>query len=176
MQGGSQMAITDLIPWKKDEIKVPISRKEEEKALLDLRSRMNRMFDDFFERPFSLSPVFGESMFMGDFAPSMDLSETDKEFTLSAELPGMDPEDIHITVDRNVLTISGEKRAEKEEEGERFYRVERSYGTFRRMIPFPEDADENNIDATFKRGVLKVKLPKTAEDLKKSKRIKIKVD
>lgn len=168
------MAITDLIPWKKDETKVSIHRGEEEDELLDLRSRMNRLFDDFFERPFSLSPFFGESAFMGEFAPSIDLSETDQELTISAELPGMEPEDIHITLERNTLTISGEKRAEKEEEGKRFYRVERSYGRFRRSIALPEGIDENKIDASFKRGVLKVKLPKTDKAQKESKRIKIK--
>ncbi|MGD2157536.1 MAG: Hsp20/alpha crystallin family protein [Anaerolineales bacterium] len=170
------MAITDLIPWKKDETSVPVRRRQGEEAFLDLRKQMNRLFDEFFERPFGLSPFFGDSTLWGDFAPQMDVSETDKEITISAELPGAEPEDIHITLDRNILTISGEKRAEKEEGGKRFYRVERSYGSFRRSIPLPEGVDEDQIDANFKRGVLKVKLPKTAEAQKKSKRITIKTD
>ena len=168
------MPITDLVPWKKNETSVPVRRRQEEDTLLDLRSQMNRLFDEFFERPFGLSPFFGESNLMGDFAPRLDISETDKEVTISAELPGMEPEDIHISLDRNTLTISGEKQAEKEEKDKRFYRVERSYGSFHRSIPLPNEVDENKIDATFKRGVLKVKLPKTRAAQEKSKRITIK--
>jgi HSP20 family protein len=168
------MAITDLIPWKKDDNNIPVRRRQEEDALLDLRSQMNRLFDDFFERPFGLSPFFDEASMMGDFAPRLDVSETDKEINVSAELPGMEPEDIHITIDRNSLTISGEKRAEKEEKSKRHYRIERSYGSFQRSIPLPSEVDEEKIDATFKRGVLKVRLPKLEGVDEKSKRISIK--
>lgn len=168
------MAITDLIPWKKNESNVAIRRRQEEDNLLGLRTQMNRLFDDFFERPFGLSPFIGESGLMGDFAPRLDISETEKEITISAELPGLEPEDINITLDRNTLTISGEKRAEKEEKGKRFYRVERSYGSFHRSIPLPNEVDESKIDAAFKRGVLKVKLPKTQAAQEQSKHITIK--
>jgi HSP20 family protein len=174
MKGDLKMVITDLIPWKKDESRVPVRRRQQEDSLLDLRSQMNRLFDEFFERPFGISPFFGEAAFVGDFAPRMDVSETDKEITISAELPGLEPEDINITIDRNVLLISGEKHAEKEEKDKRYYRIERSYGSFRRSIPLPSDVDEHEIDATFKRGVLKVKLPKTQAAQEESKRIKIK--
>lgn len=169
------MAITDLIPWKRNETSVPVRRSQEEDQLLDLRSRMNSLFDDFFERPFGgLSPFFGESSLMGDFAPRLDVSETDQELLISAELPGMEPEDIDISLDRGMLTISGEKRAEKEEKGKRFYRVERSFGSFHRSVPLPDEVDENKVDASFKRGVLKVKLPKTQAAKEKNKRITIK--
>ena len=167
------MAITDLIPWKRDKSDLTIQR-EGDDALLDFRNQMNRLFDSFFERPFSLSPYFGESTFSRDFAPQLDVSETEKEISISAELPGMEPEDIHITLDRHMLTISGEKRAEKEDKGKHYYRVERSYGNFQRSIALPEGVDENKIDATFKRGVLKINLPKTAEFQKQSKRIQVK--
>jgi HSP20 family protein len=163
------MPIKDLIPWNKSESQVPVRRGEDEKTLLDLRGRMNRMFDEFFERPFGLGPNI-----MGDFAPSLDVSETDKEITISAELPGLEPDDIHISLERNTLTISGEKQAEKEEQDKRYYWHERSYGSFYRSIPLPEEVDDDKIDATFKHGVLQVKLPKTAEAQKKSKRITIK--
>lgn len=111
---------------------------------------------------------------MGDFAPRLDISDTDKEISIAAELPGLEPEDIHISMDHNTLTISGEKRAGKEEKDKRFYRVERSYGSFQRSIPLPDEIDEDKIDATFKRGVLRVKLPKTQAAQKRSKRIAIK--
>lgn len=135
---------------------------------------MNRMFDEFFERPFGLSPFFGETTSMGGFAPRLDISETDKEITISAELPGLEPEDINISLARGALTIIGEKRAEKEEKGKRFYRVERSYGSFHRSIALPDEVEDNKIDATFKRGVLKVILPKTQTAQDKNKRISIK--
>jgi len=168
------MSITDLIPWKKNETSVPIRHEREDDALLDLRTQMNNLFDEFFERPFGLSPFFSDSTFMGDFAPRLDISETDKEITISAELPGVEPDDLNISLDRNILSISGEKHTEKEESGKRFYRVERSYGSFHRSIPLPKEVDENKIDATFKRGVLTVRLPKIRFAQEKSKRITIK--
>lgn len=168
------MAITDLIPWKRKESSVPVHREEEENALLDLQSQMNRMFDEFFERPFGLSSFFGGQGLSRMFDPQLDVTETDKAVTISAELPGLEPEDINISLDRDVLTISGEKRAENEEKGARYYRVERSYGSFYRSIPLPSEVEEEKINATFKRGVLKVDLPKTQKAREKSKRISVK--
>jgi HSP20 family protein len=170
------MSITDLIPWKKDETDLTIHREREEDVFLDLRNQMNRLFDNFFDQPFGLRKFPGESAFVGDFSPFMDISETDNEVTISAELPGLEPDDINITLASNTLTISGEKRAEKEQKGERYYRVERTYGSFHRSIPLPEEVNEEKIEASFKRGVLKVKLPKTAEAKKKSKQITIKTN
>jgi HSP20 family protein len=170
------MAITDMIPWRKNETSVPVHRKQEEEKFLDFRSQMNRLFDDFFEQPLAFSPFFGEPTLMGDITPRLDVSETENEITISAELPGMEPEDIHITVDRNALTISGEKRAEKEEKGKRYYRVERSYGSFRRSVALPKEVEESKIDATFKRGVLKITLPKTKSAQEESKQITINTD
>ena len=168
------MAITDMIPWKKEKTEPSTHREQEEGALQDLRSQMNRMFDDFFQSPFGMRPFFGESGFLGDFAPQMDVSETDKEIAVSAELPGLGPEDIHITVDQNSLTISGEKRAEKENKGQRYYRLERSYGSFHRSIALPDQVDEDKIEASFKRGVLKIRLPKTGKAREKGRRITVK--
>lgn len=167
------MAITDMIPWRKNEISVPVHRGQEEEKFQDFRSQMNRLFDEFFEQPFGLSPFFGDPILTGDVTPRLDVSETETEFTISAELPGMEVEDIHLSLDRNSLTISGEKRAEKEERGKRYYRVERSYGSFNRSIPLPAEVEENKIEATFKHGVLKVKLPKTKSAQEESKRIAI---
>jgi HSP20 family protein len=170
------MPIRSLIPRKKNETSLPIRRDQGGVGLFDLRDRMNRLFDEFFDRPFGLSPFFDEQAFMGGFAPNMDVSETDKEVTISAELPGMEPEDIQIALDHNILTISGEKHAEKEEKDKRYYRLERSYGSFSRSIPLPEGVEEDSIDASFNRGVLKIKLPKTVEAQKRSKKITIKTD
>jgi len=168
------MAITDLIPIKNHQTKLPIRRKQGEDRLLDFRSQMNRLVDAFFERPFSIDPFFGEFSLSGDFVPRIDVSDTDKEITVRAELPGMEPENIDITLSGNALIIRGEKQAEKEEKGKRYYQIERSYGSFYRSIPLPDEVDENRINATFKNGVVKISLPKTAEAQKKSKRISVK--
>ncbi len=161
----------DLIPWTKSESQVPVRRDGDGNSFLDLRSRMNHMFDEFFDRPFG-----GASNMMGDFAPSLDVSETDKEISIAVELPGLEPDDIRISLERNTLVISGEKQAEKEENDKRYYWHERSYGSFYRSIPLPEEVNEDKIDATFKNGVLHVNLPKTAEAQKQSKHITIKAE
>ena len=169
------MPISDLIPWKRDEEeRVPVRRGREADALLDLRKEMNQLFEDFFSRPFSMTPLSEESSLAGDFIPQMDISETEKEINVSAELPGMDPDDIDISLTGNTMTITGEKRHEKEEKGERFYRSERSYGSFRRSIPLPEAVEEEKIEASYKKGVLNVKLPKSGKAKEGTKRIEIK--
>ncbi len=170
------MAITDLIPWKKDDTRLPIRRREDE-TLVDVVDRMHRLIDEMFARPLSLMPFFeSESTWLGDFTPKMDVSETDKEITIEIELPGLKPEDVNVTLERGVLNISGEKQSEKEEKGRRFHRVERSYGSFYRSIPLPSEVEEDKIEASFKHGVLKVKLPKTQAAQAQSKRITIKAD
>jgi HSP20 family protein len=168
------MAITDLIPWRRDESRLPVRRGRDEDMFLDMRSQMNRIFDEFFERPFGLSPFFSESSIQREFSPNVDVNETEKDIRVIAELPGMEPEDIDISLDQNALRIRGEKRADKEEQGKHYYRVERSYGSFQRVIPLPSEVDEDKIDATYKRGILKVVLPKVNPAQEISRRITIK--
>jgi len=168
------MPISDLIPWKRENKEnIPVQREQERDALLDLRQEMNQLFDDFFQRPFEMSPFRGESSLAGDFIPQMDVTETDKEIKISAELPGMEAEDIDISMTGNRLTLKGEKREEKEEKGERFYRSERSYGSFQRSIPLPEKVQEEEIEATYKNGVLNVNLPKSPGARKGTQKIEI---
>jgi len=168
------MPISDLIPWKREKKEnIPVQREQERDALLDLRQEMNQLFDDFFQRPFEMSPFRAESSLAGDFIPQMDVTETDKEIKISVELPGMDAEDIDISMTGNRLTLKGEKREEKEEKGERFYRSERSYGSFQRSIPLHEEVQEERIEATYKNGVLNVNLPKRPGARKGTKNIEI---
>jgi HSP20 family protein len=176
LNGGSKMTIKDLIPWKKEDDSIKVHQATEKDAMLDLRSQVNRIFDDFFENPFSMSPFFEKTAWTKSFSPSLDVSETDDNVNISAELPGLDPEDIHITVDHHLLTISGEKKTEKEKKEKQYYRVERSYGSFKRSVQLPDYVDEDMIDATFKNGVLELKLPKIAEKVPNSKRIPIKAE
>jgi HSP20 family protein len=108
-----------------------------------------------------------------DWAPSVDVTEDEKEYLISADAPGVKREDLKVTVQEGVLTISGERKSEKEEKGKKFHKVERSYGSFSRSFTLPEDAEEDKLAAEFKEGVLTVHLPKTAQAKTKSKKIKI---
>lgn len=159
------MPITDLIPWRK---KQPVRQEEErslqsaEHPLLTLQQEMNRLFDDFFgSRALEPFGALGEGW--DAFSPQVDVVETDQEIRVSAELPGMDDEDIEVSLSRDVLTISGEKKQEKQEKGRDYYRAERSYGSFRRSVPLPAEVNADKVDAVFSKGVLTITLPKTAE-------------
>ncbi len=165
------MSIRDLIPWNREGKRLSLHHEPTGDSLLDLQSETNRIFSDFFKQPF-----FEELSLKGDFTPRVDISESDKNIMIAVELPGMEVEDIDISLSQNTLTISGEKKTEKEKKGKRFYRVERSYGSFRRSIPLPADVDQDKVKATFKRGVLTVDLPKSPAALEQGKRIAIKQD
>ena len=168
------MPIQKLVPWRREKDPLPVRRRHRQDPLLDFRYQVSNLFDNFFDQPFNLSPFFEESSLVDEFSPRMDVMESDQEITITAELPGLEAEDIRITQDMNTLQISGEKRAEKEEKGKRYYRTERSYGAFSRSIPLPEVVDENKIEATYKRGVLKISIPKKPEAQEITKRIPVK--
>ncbi|HXJ78605.1 MAG TPA: Hsp20/alpha crystallin family protein [Candidatus Methylomirabilis sp.] len=123
---------------------------------VNLRQGMDRLFDRFFERDWSELPAVA-----GQWVPSLDLSETKEAFVAEVEIPGIDPKDIQVTLQENLLTIKGEKKQEKEEKDERHHRVERSYGMFTRSIRLPVAVDGAKVEAKFKNGLLTVTLPKT---------------
>jgi HSP20 family protein len=133
--------------------------------------------EDFFDRyNKSLSlPRRGnqEVLSSGDWAPRVDISETDKEFTIKAEIPEVKKEDVKVTVDNGVLSIRGERKQEKEEKGKKFHRVERSYGSFTRSFTLPENVDGTKIAASFKDGMLNLQIPKT--EASKPKAIDVKI-
>ena len=106
--------------------------------------------------------------------PAVDVSETDKAYEISAELAGMDEKNIDLKIANGVLTIRGEKQDEKEEKKKDYYMRERSYGSFERTFEVPEGVDTDKIEATFKKGVLTVTLPKNAEAQKPAKKIEVK--
>jgi len=160
------MAITDLIPWRRQE---PARGGESE--LTAFERDMDHLFGRFF-RGGTLAP-FGEGW--GAFSPSVDVVETDDEIKVSAELPGLDDKDIEVSLDRGVLTISGEKSEERKEERENYYRAERTYGSFRRAIPLPAKVNEDKVEAVFQKGVLTITLPK-AEVVRGRKRISVKAE
>ncbi|MEZ5320224.1 MAG: Hsp20/alpha crystallin family protein [Vicinamibacterales bacterium] len=98
----------------------------------------------------------------GDWAPALDVEETEKEYLVKADLPAVKKEDVHISVENGMLCLEGERKQEKEEKNKRFHRVERSYGKFVRHLTLPTDVEQPKIAAEFKDGVLNVHLPKSA--------------
>jgi len=124
-------------------------------GMTGLKQEMDRLFDRFFEPQWTELPVLGE------WAPTLDLSETKDALVVKVEIPGMDPKDIQVSLQENLLTIKGEKKQEKEDKDERYHRVERSYGAFTRSVRLPVGVDGSKVDAKFKNGLLTVTLPKT---------------
>lgn len=114
-----------------------------------------------------------EAIATGDWAPRVDISETDSEFEIKAEIPDVNKEDVKVTVDNGVLTIKGEKKQEKEEEGKKFHRIERHYGCFVRSFTLPDNVDETKIKATFKDGMLNLQIQKSEKEQPKAVEIKI---
>jgi HSP20 family protein len=143
-------------------------------ALWEPFREMERSFNRL-ERLFGRIPGNGEreAMTITEWSPCVDISEDDKEFLVKAELPEVKKEDVKVTVEENVLTIRGERKAEKEEKGKKYHRIEGSYGSFERSFTLPETADASKISSQFKDGVLTVHLPKNPNA--KPKAIEIKV-
>lgn len=134
------------------------------REMMAIRNTMDRMFDNALTgSSSSYQPMTWDL--------ALDVSENEDEFIVKASLPGVDPEDLEITFTNNTLTIKGETRDEKEEEGERYHLRERRYGTFSRSITLPAGIDGDKIDARFENGILKLHLPKVEEV--KPKRINI---
>jgi HSP20 family protein len=128
-----------------------------------LQSEMNRLFDGFFgSRPDGTGRRW---------IPAMDLVESETDFVLRADLPGLKEEDVVIEVKDNVLTISGERQAERGQTDEGYYRVERAFGSFSRSLTLPEGVDADQVNAEFDSGVLEVRIPKPEE--RKPRRVQI---
>lgn len=163
--------IKELVPAGQGK-ETPPARREEEYPLFSLQRDVNRLFEDFF-RGFDLRPLRMAEEKWGGFSPKMDLEETEKEYRITAELPGMEEKDVEVLLTGNAITLKGEKKEEKEEKDKSFYHMERSYGSFQRTVPLPEGIDINKVDADFKNGVLTVRLPKTVEAKTKSKKVPI---
>jgi len=133
-----------------------------------MRREMDRLWDSFFE---------GKPRRRGEerveWLPSLDVSETKNEIVVKAEIPGIDPKDIDISLADGVLTIKGEKKQEKEEKDENYHLIERSYGSFTRSVQLPKEVKSDKISASYKNGLLRVTLPKSEETKKKEIKIKI---
>jgi HSP20 family protein len=114
-----------------------------------------------------------EAIATTDWAPLVDITEDDKEFLIRAELPGLTKEEVKVTVEDKIMTVSGERKIEKEEKTKKYHRVERAYGKFERSFILPERADGTKVNAEFKEGVLQIHLPKTEKPVSKALDVKI---
>lgn len=135
----------------------------------EVQNRLGSFFGGTF-------PRFGNgngSLRLADWSPQVDITEDDKEYLFKTDLPEMKKDEIKVNVENGVLSVSGERKAEKEEKNKKFHRIERSYGTFLRSFVLPEDADGAKVSAEFKEGVLKLHLPKSPAA--KPKAIEVKV-
>jgi HSP20 family protein len=130
-------------------------RWEPARELGSIQNEMNRLFNSFFDTP----TTTGNGAYRR-WVPAMDLVETESDFVLRADLPGLSEKDVNIELEDNVLTISGERKGEHEERNEGYYRVERSSGSFRRTLTLPDGVEPDAVKATFDRGVLEVRVPK----------------
>ena len=149
-----------------------IVRFEPFRDLVSLQERMNRLFDDSFRglgRPASEE----DWALGGAWAPSVDIYEQEGSIVLKAEIPGVDPKDVDIRVENNVLTLSGQRKLDNEVKREHYHRVERAYGRFSRSFTLPNVVDTASIKAEFKEGLLRVVMPKREEA--KPKQISISV-
>jgi HSP20 family protein len=148
-----------------------------------LHKEVDHLFDEFTRglgwraprrRHFEVEPLLRYETSFGVSAPVVDVVEKEKEYQISAELPGLEEKDVEVSVADDMLTIKGEKKEEKEEKAKNYYLSERRYGAFQRSFQLPPGVDAEKIEAKFQKGVLTVTLPKTPEAQKKEKKIEIK--
>lgn len=186
------MDIKQFAPWnwfKKEEEEggstVPVLRADVPQAftesgmlnpIVQLHREMDRLFDNAFRG--SLSPMrsdfFTPLTASGLLKPQVDIGATDKEYSITVEVPGVDEKDVKVEIANNTLTIRGEKKQEKEEKDNNYYRIERSYGSFQRVLSLPEDAYQDGVKASFKKGVLTITMPRKALPKAEVKQIEIK--
>lgn len=162
-----------IAPWnwfKAEEAAAPATRRPAGDPFLALRTDMDRLFDEAFQR-------FTEGASLpripAPLRPNVDISEGRKAYTVRAELPGMQLDDLSIEVDDHTLSLRGEKRRETEEDDEGYHCVERSYGAVQRVLSLPDDADGESIDARFKNGVLTLHIPKHAPRASHGRRVEV---
>lgn len=166
--------MSKLIPWKKKADQA-IARRGDEHPFARLHREMNELFEGVFDEvghPFGLAHWPMERK-LASLAPSFEVSETDDAVQVIAELPGMDEKDIEVSLDHRILTIKGEKKEEHEEKKKNTVFSERRYGSFQRMLTLPDGIDEAKVKASFKKGVLRLDVPKKPEARGSAKKIPI---
>jgi HSP20 family protein len=162
-------SLSELIHWNKPS-NIPVQKQGRfGKSLTTLHEDMDQMIREFLD-----GTHFFPAWKNGAESPSVDIIENGENFKVNAELAGMDPDDVEVSVTDGFLTIKGEKEEEEKEEGENYLRRETSYGSFRRVIALPETANCDKAEATFKNGILKIAVPKKEGAIQKPKKLEIK--
>jgi len=162
---------------KKHQLLKKISSENLEQPFLSLRDSINDLFDHWFEGWFNEEkPLRNLRLIEGNqlYAPKIDVVDQKDKVLVTAELPGMQEKDIEVIVTNDLLTIKGEKQEETKEEKKEYYHHERYYGEFERSIALPSNIDESKVTASFKNGILKIQLPKVAEQQTRGRKIEIK--
>jgi HSP20 family protein len=167
------MAMKYMAPFGWGRRGVPAGQGTEVHPVDLFQREMNRLVEEFF-KGFGMRPFSEDLESLGSFNPQVDMSEDDKAIRVTAELPGMDEKDIEINLSKDTLTIKGEKKSESEKKDEESYYMERSFGSFTRVLQIPAEVDPNKVEAVFKKGVLNITLPKLEKEKKAQKKIEIK--
>lgn len=163
------MKFGSLIPWR-EKTNLPVTRDETYDPFVSFRREVDLLFDDFLNG-------FGSTRAMGGWqgpTPIIDVADNEKELVVTAELPGLNDKDFDVTLAGDVLTIKGEKRAEKEDRNGDAYYVERRYGSFSRSLRLPFEVKDEKVEAKYDKGVLTVRVPKPAEAQRAVRRIEVK--
>lgn len=161
------MPVRDIIPWRRHDD--PLAHKDSFSSVFsELQGEMNRLFKGFMTDAMDFD-------YRTSFMPSVDVLEDSGAIEVKAELPGMDEKDIEVSFEDHDLILKGEKKQEKEEKKHGVHRFERSFGSFYRRIPIPKEVDSDKVEASFRKGVLHVKLPKL-ETREPAKKLKVKVN
>ena len=147
-----------------------ITRWDPFRELDDLQNRISTLFG---RAPVRKEGEKQEALRVAEWAPLVDITEDEKEYTIKAELPDLKKDDVKISVQNDVLAITGERKYEKEEKNKKYHRVERAYGSFSRSFTVPEDADADRVSAEFKDGLLQVHLPKSEKVKPKTVEVKV---
>jgi HSP20 family protein len=164
------------------EEKKELAKVESKKAILPFHEmekrfeEMEKRFEDFFRRPFSSMPSWLSRLRMPEVeevVPSVDIVKEGDDIVVKAELPGIKKEDIDVSLTKDTITISGEKKKEEKIEKKDYYSLERSYGSFKRSFSLPAEVQTEKASAKFKDGVLEIRIPKTEEAKKKEKKVVI---
>lgn len=162
--------------------KTPATREAVPDVWRSFRTEMDRLFDRFdfgfrwpaMRRMFEMEPTWGGGPKFEFNVPAVDVTEDEKAYKITAELPGLDEKNVEVSLVGDTLTLKGEKRQEKEEKEKNYYLSERSYGSYQRSFGLPDGVDREKIAASFANGVLTVTLPKTVEAQKQQKKIEVK--
>ncbi len=164
------MSMLELVPWRKH--RQPMTRELTDDWLTPLHRQIDQVFTEFFGAEM---PRLARARPSGRFSPDMDVSETDTRYEVTAELPGMDEKDIDVTLADGVLTVRGEKHSQTEEreDDKHHYRLERSFGAFRRSFRLPAEIDTEDVSASFEKGVLKIVVPKKAAAKTATRKIEV---